>query len=82
MYTYLVGMCTYIYKYITSSVGMCTYIYKYITSLKFILHFFFSSGSEVRQLVGHAGPVYCTAFNPDNSLLLSSSEDGTGKAAV
>lgn len=29
-------------------------------------------------LTGHSGVVYCTSFNPDESLLLSSSEDGTG----
>ena len=29
-------------------------------------------------LTGHSEAVYSTSFNPDNSLLLSSSEDGTG----
>ena len=33
----------------------------------------------MRQLVGHSGPVYSTSFSPDNTLLLSASEDGTGK---
>jgi transcription initiation factor TFIID subunit 5 len=36
-----------------------------------------SAGSDVRVLVGHAGPVYCTTFNADNSFLASGSEDGT-----
>ena len=30
------------------------------------------------QLIGHTGPVFSTSFNPDNSYLLSGSEDGTG----
>ena len=38
-----------------------------------------SSGSDVRQLIGHNGPVFSTSFNPDNSFLISGSEDGTGK---
>ena len=32
------------------------------------------------MLVGHAGPVYCTSFNTDNSFLASGSEDGTGES--
>ncbi|XP_064388937.1 transcription initiation factor TFIID subunit 5-like isoform X1 [Halichondria panicea] len=36
-----------------------------------------SSGSDVRQLIGHNGPVFSTSFNPDNSFLISGSEDGT-----
>ncbi len=39
-----------------------------------------SSSSDVRQLTGHSGPVYSTSFNPDNTFLLSGSEDGTGKS--
>ena len=31
----------------------------------------------MRQLVGHSGPVYSTSFSPDNTSLLSASEDGT-----
>ena len=37
-----------------------------------------SSAVDMRTLVGHSGPVYSTSFNPDNTLLLSGSEDGTG----
>ena len=36
-----------------------------------------SSSADMRQLVGHSGPVYGTAFSPDNTFLLSASEDGT-----
>jgi len=32
----------------------------------------------MRMLMGHAGPVFSTSFNPDLTFLLSSSEDGTG----
>ena len=35
------------------------------------------SGSVVKSLVGHSGPVFSTAFSPDNTLLISASEDGT-----
>ena len=38
----------------------------------------YSAGSDARVLVGHAGPVYCTTINADNSFLASGSEDGTG----
>ena len=38
-----------------------------------------SSAADMRTLVGHSGPVYSTSFNPDNTLLLSGSEDGTGQ---
>ena len=37
-----------------------------------------SSSCEVRLLTGHSGPVFGTSFNPDNSFLISGSEDGTG----
>ena len=36
-----------------------------------------SSGEQSKSLVGHSGPVYGLSFNPDRSLLLSCSEDGT-----
>ena len=36
-----------------------------------------SSSADTRQLVGHSGPVYSTSFSPDNTFLLSASEDGT-----
>ena len=42
-----------------------------------LLHYS-SSSNDVITLTGHSGPVYSTSFNPDKSLLLSSSEDGTG----
>lgn len=38
-----------------------------------------SSAADVRTLIGHSGPVYSTSFNPDNTLLISGSEDGTGQ---
>ena len=38
----------------------------------------YRSGSVVKSLVGHSGPVFSTAFSPDNTLLISASEDGTG----
>ena len=37
-----------------------------------------SCSMEIQQLVGHSGPVYSTSFNPDNTFLVSGSEDGTG----
>jgi len=36
-----------------------------------------TSGEQSKSLVGHSGPVYGLSFNPDRSLLLSCSEDGT-----
>eukprot|EP00731_Ephydatia_muelleri_P020077 Em0012g902a len=36
-----------------------------------------SCSMEIQQLVGHSGPVYSTSFNPDNTFLVSGSEDGT-----
>eukprot|EP00038_Savillea_parva_P011335 m.196804 g.196804 ORF g.196804 m.196804 type:complete len:680 (+) comp19909_c0_seq1:100-2139(+) len=38
-----------------------------------------SSAEEVKTLIGHTGPVYSTSFSPDNSFLLSGSEDGTAR---
>ena len=38
-----------------------------------------SSATDVRVLTGHSGAVYDVSFNNDNTLLLSSSEDGTSK---
>lgn len=38
-----------------------------------------SLSSDVRLLSGHSGPVYSTSFNPDNSFLISGSEDGTAR---
>jgi len=38
-------------------------------------------GTDVRLLSGHSGPVYSTSFNPDNSFLISGSEDGTGESS-
>ena len=35
------------------------------------------SGGETRILHGHAGPVYASSFNMYNSMILSSSQDGT-----
>lgn len=37
------------------------------------------SSETSRMLLGHNGPVYKLSFSPDRSLLLSCSEDGTGK---
>lgn len=37
------------------------------------------TAESVRTLFGHSGPVYCLSFSPDRNLLLSCSEDGTGK---
>ncbi len=39
-----------------------------------------TSTSELRQLTGHSGPVYSTSFNPDNTFLVSGSEDGTSES--
>jgi len=36
-----------------------------------------ASGETSKSLVGHSGPVYGLSFNPDRSLLLSCSEDGS-----
>lgn len=36
-------------------------------------------GETSRTLLGHSGPVYRVTFDPFRSLLLSCSEDGTGK---
>lgn len=35
--------------------------------------------SESMTLHGHSGSVYSTQFSPDNSILLSASEDTSGK---
>lgn len=37
------------------------------------------SAEDVKTLVGHTGPVYSTSFSPDNTFLLSGSEDGTAR---
>jgi len=44
-----------------------------------VLHRMMDDGSaeQSKSLVGHSGPVYGLSFNPDRSLLLSCSEDGT-----
>lgn len=34
---------------------------------------------EDLPLLGHCGPVYTTCFTPDNTALLSASEDTTGR---
>ena len=36
-----------------------------------------STGEQSKSLVGHSGPVYGLSINPDRSLILSCSEDGT-----
>ena len=36
------------------------------------------SGEDL-PLLGHSGPVYATCFTPDNTALLSASEDTTGR---
>ena len=64
--------------------GLGTRILYVLYTLKFAaltisLVTLYSAGSDVRVLVGHAGPVYCTSFNTDNSFLVSGSEDGTGE---
>ena len=41
-----------------------------------------SVGSESIILRGHCGPVYGTCLTPDNNILLSCSEDTTGKTHV
>ena len=35
------------------------------------------STKDVQLLIGHTGPVFCTSFSPDSSLLISASEDGS-----
>lgn len=37
------------------------------------------TAESVKFLHGHSGPVYCLSFGPDKNLLLSCSEDTTGK---
>ena len=55
-----------------------TYIYLNEIPSSFSDFQFPSSSCEVRLLTGHSGPVFGTSFNPDNSFLISGSEDGTG----
>ncbi len=38
-----------------------------------------SAATDSLSLSGHSGPVYGVCFNPEKSVLLSGSEDGTGK---
>lgn len=37
------------------------------------------TSESVKLLYGHSGPVNCLSFSPDKNLLLSCSEDTTGK---
>ena len=45
----------------------------------FVLPFPDSVGNESKTLRGHSGPVYGACLIPDNKVLLSCSEDTTGK---
>lgn len=38
-----------------------------------------SAGSNSVSFVGHSGPVYGCSFSPDKRMLLTCSEDSTGK---
>lgn len=40
------------------------------------------TGETCKTLYGHNGPVYGLSFSPDRALLLSCSEDGSGKNCI
>jgi WD40 repeat protein len=37
------------------------------------------TGQELRQFIGHSGPVNAVAFSPDGNYILTGSEDGTAR---